>query len=92
MSQKKVYLYSPDGTEEGWYMELQAPPGWVSSRPAAEEPEEDEELRELREQVAVAEEAADVWPDDVPEAVAGQPIAEEQEEQAVRKQKKKKKK
>jgi len=33
MSQKKVYLYSPDGKEEGWFMELEAPAGWLPSPP-----------------------------------------------------------
>ncbi len=39
MSQKKVLLYSPDGKEEGWYMEDEAPPGWLRSKPEAEEPD-----------------------------------------------------
>ena len=37
MSQKKVYLFSPDGKEEGWFMEDDAPAGWVRSKPKPEE-------------------------------------------------------
>ena len=33
MSQRKLYLYSPDGKEEGWYMEDKAPAGWLKSDP-----------------------------------------------------------
>lgn len=37
MSQKKLYLFNPDGKEEGWYMEDEAPPGWLRSKPELEE-------------------------------------------------------
>ena len=33
MSQKKVLLYSPDGKEECWFMEDEAPAGWVRHKP-----------------------------------------------------------
>jgi hypothetical protein len=39
MSQKKVLLYSPDGKEEGWYMENEAPAGWSNQPPETEQPE-----------------------------------------------------
>lgn len=37
MSQRKLYLYSPDGKSEGWYMEKEAPAGWLKSAPEAPE-------------------------------------------------------
>lgn len=36
MSQKKVLLYSPDGKEECWFMEDEAPAGWVRHKPEVE--------------------------------------------------------
>ena len=42
MSQKKVLLYSPDGKEECWFMEDEAPAGWVRHKP-----EVVEELKDL---------------------------------------------
>lgn len=36
MSQKKVLLYSPDGKEENWFMEDEAPAGWVRHKPQVE--------------------------------------------------------
>ena len=40
MSQKKVYLYSPDGKEERWVMEVDAPAGWLKSHPNEVQPGE----------------------------------------------------
>ena len=33
MSQKKVLLYSPDGKEENWFMEDEAPADWLRHKP-----------------------------------------------------------
>lgn len=41
MSQKKVYLFSPDGKEEGWFMEDETPAGWVRTKPESKEDEGD---------------------------------------------------
>ena len=48
MSQKKIYVYSPDGEDEGWFMELESPAGWLPSPPGGiqEEPDEPEESEE----------------------------------------------
>lgn len=44
MSQKKVYLFSPDGKEEGWFMEDETPGGWLRSKPEPEEIDNESEV------------------------------------------------
>jgi len=39
MSQKKVYVFSPDGESEGWYMQNEVPAGWLNSPPEGEQTE-----------------------------------------------------
>lgn len=43
----QVYVYSPDGMDEGWYYENKIPEGWVRQKPEPEEelePDADEDF------------------------------------------------
>lgn len=42
----QAYVYSPDGTDEGWYYENKIPEGWVRQKPEPESEEEEPEAPE----------------------------------------------